>query len=82
MNIVWAFNLTSDTKMTLGLENYIVVRGLFLFDIECQADHYFVLLNIQPGLELAPKPFVCKAIVRDAEREKLVRSVYMASRKD
>ncbi|KAF2129630.1 putative cytochrome P450 monooxygenase [Dothidotthia symphoricarpi CBS 119687] len=60
MNLLWAFNFKKDGKSLSS---------------SCIPINANVNL-LQPGIELAPKPFTCDAKPRSAEKEQLIRERY------
>jgi hypothetical protein len=79
MYFAWAFDFASKPNVNLDLENYIVVNIIKL-NISPLSHSLRLMLSLQPGLEFAPKPFVCDVKVRDGEREKIIRAMYAAGK--
>jgi len=74
MNLLWAFNFEKDGSGTGGqdIDSYAKVSTF----PPCSTRNADICSSLQPGIELAPKPFTCNAKPRSAAKEKMIKNRY------
>lgn len=76
MNMLWAFTFTpkGGDVSTMDMNSYSVVGTHILrFSATC------LMSSLQPGLEMAPRPFSCNIVPRIEARAKLIRDEFEAT---